>query len=39
MGHAAERVFAVLSRNAANPSDYFGLPPHAVVEVGGRIDL
>jgi regulator of protease activity HflC (stomatin/prohibitin superfamily) len=39
MGRVAERVFAVLSRNAANPSDFFDLPPSRVVEVGARIDL
>jgi KUP system potassium uptake protein len=39
MGHAAESIFAALSRNAANPSDFFGLPPARVIEVGARIDL
>jgi KUP system potassium uptake protein len=39
MGPIAERVFAVLARNAANPSDVFDLPAAQVVEVGGRIDL
>jgi KUP system potassium uptake protein len=39
MGHAAESIFAALSRNAANPSDFFDLPPARVVEVGARIDL
>jgi KUP system potassium uptake protein len=39
MGVIAETIFAALSRNAANPSDFFDLPPAQVVEVGGRIDL
>jgi K+ transporter len=39
MGHVSERIFAALSRNAANPSDFFDLPPSRVVEVGARIDL
>jgi KUP system potassium uptake protein len=39
MGRVAESIFAALSRNAANPSDFFGLPPARVVEVGARIDL
>jgi KUP system potassium uptake protein len=39
MGRVAESVFAALSRNAANPSDFFDLPPARVVEVGARIDL
>jgi len=39
MGGIAERIFAALSRNAANPTDFFNLPPAQVVEVGARIDL
>jgi KUP system potassium uptake protein len=39
MGLFSERVFAALSRNAANPSDFFGLPSAQVVEVGARVDL
>jgi KUP system potassium uptake protein len=39
MGPVSERIFAALSRNAANPSDFFDLPPARVVEVGARIDL
>jgi KUP system potassium uptake protein len=39
MGRAAETIFAALSRNAANPSDFFDIPPAQVVEVGSRIDL
>jgi KUP system potassium uptake protein len=39
MGHAAETIFATLSRNAANPSDFFDLPASQVVEVGSRVDL
>jgi KUP system potassium uptake protein len=39
MGVVSEKIFAALNRNAANPSDYFELPPAQVVEVGARIDL
>jgi KUP system potassium uptake protein len=39
MGYAAETIFAALSRNAANPSDFFDLPASQVVEVGSRVDL
>ena len=39
MGPIAERLFAVLARNAADPSDVFDLPAAQVVEVGGHIDL
>jgi len=34
-----ERIFAALTRNAANPSDVFDLPTDQVVEVGARVDL
>jgi KUP system potassium uptake protein len=39
MGYAAETIFAALSRNAANPSDFFDLPASQVVEIGSRVDL
>jgi KUP system potassium uptake protein len=39
MGAVWEGLFAFLSRNARNPTDYFRLPPEQVVEVGARIDL
>jgi KUP system potassium uptake protein len=39
MGAFAERIFAFLSRNAHEPTDYYGLPPPQVVEFGVRIDL
>jgi KUP system potassium uptake protein len=31
------RLFAAMARNAANPSDYFQLPPNRVVELGTRV--
>jgi KUP system potassium uptake protein len=39
MGRIVEGFFALLLRNARNPSDFFGLPPAQVVELGARIDL
>jgi len=39
MGRFAESLFAFLSRNAANPTDFFELPSAQVVEVGARVDL
>jgi KUP system potassium uptake protein len=39
MGGPAEGLFALLERNARNPSEYFGLPPAQVVELGARLDL
>jgi KUP system potassium uptake protein len=32
-------VFAFMSRNAANPAGYFGIPPNRVVELGAQIRL
>jgi KUP system potassium uptake protein len=39
MGRVAEGLFALLFRNARNPSDYYQLPPTQVVELGARVDL
>ena len=35
----AERLFALLSRNAKSAIDHFGLPAERVVELGVRVDL
>jgi KUP system potassium uptake protein len=32
-------LFAFMSRNAANPSTFFGIPPNRVVELGTQIQL
>jgi hypothetical protein len=32
-------LFAFMSRNAANPAGYFGIPPNQVVELGAQIRL
>ena len=32
-------LFAFLSRNARSPTDFFGLPPNRVVELGSQIEL
>lgn len=39
MGPLAERIFALLSQNAFNPTDYYAVPPAQVVELGARVDL
>ena len=39
MGRFEEGLFAFLSRNAKSPTDWFGLPPEQVVEVGAQVDL
>ena len=32
-------IFAFMSRNAGNPTAYFGIPPNRVVELGAQIEL
>jgi KUP system potassium uptake protein len=32
-------IFAFMSRNAANPSTFFGIPPNRVVELGAQVQL
>jgi KUP system potassium uptake protein len=39
MVHFIEHIFAFLSRNARNATDYFRIPPEQVVELGTQIDL
>ena len=34
-----QEIFSFLSRNARNATDYFGLPPDQVIELGTQIDL
>lgn len=34
-----EKLFALMSRNARNATDFFGLPPEKVVELGSQIEL
>ena len=37
--HWRKALFAFMSRNAANPAGYFGIPPNRVVELGAQIRL
>jgi KUP system potassium uptake protein len=39
MRHWRKALFAFMSRNAANPAGYFGIPPNRVVELGAQIRL
>jgi KUP system potassium uptake protein len=39
MPAVAERIFALLHRNAASPTAYFGLPTERVVTLGTLVDL
>ena len=32
-------IFAFMSRNAANPTTFFGIPPNQVIELGAQIRL
>ena len=34
-----KRLFVALSRNAADPVGYFGLPPERVVALGSNVEL
>jgi KUP system potassium uptake protein len=34
-----KRLFVGLSRNAASPVEYFGLPEDRVISLGSRVDL
>jgi KUP system potassium uptake protein len=34
-----ERIFAAMVRNAADPADYFKLPPNRVAELGAQIEI
>jgi KUP system potassium uptake protein len=39
MSRVKQAIFSFLSRNARNATDYFGLPPQQVLELGTQIDL
>jgi len=39
LGQLADRVFALLTRVAADPTDYFHLPRDRVVELGYRVSV
>jgi KUP system potassium uptake protein len=39
MAHWRKALFAFMSRNAANPAAYFGIPPNRVVELGAQVQL
>lgn len=34
-----ERLFSYMSRNARQATEYFGIPPDRVIEVGAQIEL
>ena len=39
MARWRKRLFALMARNAASAPDFFGLPPHRVVELGARLEF
>jgi KUP system potassium uptake protein len=39
LGRLQDRLFIVLSKNAANPTDFFQIPPGRVLEMGGQVSL
>jgi len=39
MAQWRKTLFAFMSRNASNPTSYFGIPPNRVVELGAQIEL
>jgi KUP system potassium uptake protein len=34
-----ERLFALMSRNALRPTDFFRIPPNRVIELGMQVRL
>jgi KUP system potassium uptake protein len=39
LGRLQDRLFIVLAKNAANPTDFFQIPPGRVLEMGGQVSL
>ncbi len=39
LGRLQDRLFILLSKNAANPTDFFQIPAGRVLEMGGQVSL
>ena len=39
LGRLQDRLFILLSKNAANPTDFFQIPPGRVLEMGGQVSV
>ncbi len=39
LGRLQDRLFILLAKNAANPTDFFQIPPGRVLEMGGQVSL
>jgi len=37
-GPVAQKLFVVMSRNARSATEFFGIPPNRVVELGGKVE-
>ena len=37
LGRLQDKLFVFLSKNAANPTDFFQIPPGRVLEMGGHV--
>jgi KUP system potassium uptake protein len=39
LGHLQDRLFVLLAKNAANPTDFFHIPPGRVLEMGAQVTV
>jgi len=39
LGHLQDQLFILLSKNAANPTDFFQIPPGRVLEMGAQVSV
>jgi KUP system potassium uptake protein len=39
LGHLQDQMFILLSKNAANPTDFFQIPPGRVLEMGAQVSV
>ena len=39
MARWRQKLFAFMSRNAENPTEFFGIPPNQVIELGLQVEL
>ena len=39
LGHLQDRLFIMLTKNAANPTDFFQIPPGRVLEMGAQVTV
>ncbi|MBV9509300.1 MAG: potassium transporter Kup, partial [Caulobacteraceae bacterium] len=39
LSHLQDRLFIILSKNAANPTDFYQIPPGRVLEMGTQLSV